>query len=140
MSGALPPVALSKLPPGSAPGAVDTSVVAVQWPQGTPTDVLVPTSSLTAANIVQASPASGSTLAVPAGTDVLVVGGSGALAALTLSLPPSPARLLVVFAVAVTALSFAAPSGVTVAANAPTAATAGAFLHGVLAGSTWYLG
>lgn len=140
MSGALPPVALSQLPPGSAPSAVDTSVVAVQWPQGTPTDVLVPTASLTAPTIVTASPASGATLTVPAGTDVLVIGGSGALAALTLALPASPARLLVVFAVAVTALSFAAPSGVTIAANAPNAAGAGAFLHAVLAGSIWYLG
>ena len=139
MSGSPAPVKLSELPPGSAPAAVATSVVAVQGGTGRTTDVLVPASALTAPNVVGASPASGATLAVPAGTDVLVVTGAGALAALTLTLPTAPARLTIVFAVAVTALTVNAGSGASVI-GAPNGVGAGAFLHAVLGGTIWYLG
>ena len=138
MSGTVP---LSKLPLGSAPSGVPTTVVSVQTVNGAPVDVLVPTSWLAAPVVQTVAPASGDNVAVDAAADVLLIEGSGTLAALTLTLPAvaGAATLIIVFVIGVSSLTLGAASG-AVAPPVPSSAAEGAFLHAVGISSLWYVG
>lgn len=88
-----------------------------------------------------ATPTTGTTVAMSAGNNILLIEGSATLAALAVEPPSAPVTLTeieVVFQVAVTALTWTAPSGYTISAAAPTAATAGQKVKLRLIGTVWY--
>lgn len=87
------------------------------------------------------TPVAASTVSMTAGSNILFIEGSATLASLAIEPPAAPPTLTeieVIFQVAVTALTWTAPSGYTISAAAPTAATAGQKIKLRLIGTVWY--